>query len=106
MCLVRLAVGGIGPRTNHDRHLRSFGFNGRVGNGVVVGCKMSRLVADCHDTGQMLFAKLAGLHDNSPDIYVARISFLAMLRIRILEQRIEELHAEIARLEAANRVGY
>jgi len=32
--------------------------------------------------------------------------FAAMVRIRVLETRIEETKAELARLEAVTRVGY
>ena len=67
---------------------------------------MSALMADCHGGGQMVYAKINELHENTNDLLVARCTFLAMVRIRILEQRITDLTAELQRLEAVSRVGY
>jgi uncharacterized small protein (DUF1192 family) len=67
---------------------------------------MSELMADCHGGGQMVYAKINELHENTQDLFVARCTFLAMVRIRILEQRITNLTAELQRLEAVSRVGY
>ncbi len=60
---------------------------------------MSQLMADCHGTGQLVYAKINELHENTHDLFTARCAFLAMVRIRILEQRINELTAELQRLE-------
>lgn len=67
---------------------------------------MSELMADCHATGKLVYAKINELHENTQDLLVARCTFLAMVRIRILEQRITDLTAELQRLEAVSRVGY
>ncbi len=67
---------------------------------------MSALMADCHGGGQMVYAKINELHENTNDLLVARCTFLAMVRIRILEQRITDLTAELQRLEAVTRGCY
>lgn len=67
---------------------------------------MSNLMADCHGGGQLVYAKINELHENTHDLFTARCAFLAMVRIRILEQRIDNLTAELQRLEAVSRVGY
>lgn len=67
---------------------------------------MSAHLADCHGTGQHIYARLNDLHENTPDIAVAHCTFLAMVRIRILEQRITELCAELQRLEVVARDCY
>lgn len=67
---------------------------------------MSELMADCHGSGQMVYAKINELHENTADLFVARCTFLAMVRIRILEQRITDLTAELQRLEAVTRGCY
>lgn len=60
---------------------------------------MSEHLADCHGTGVEIYARLNDLHEHTPDLGVAHCTFLAMVRIRILEQRINELTAELQRLE-------
>ena len=67
---------------------------------------MSNLMADCHGGGQLVYAKINELHENTHDLLVARCTFLAMVRIRILEQRITDLTAELQRLEAVTRGCY
>jgi len=64
------------------------------------------LMASAHGDGRVLFALLSGLQENTPDTQTAALVFAAMVRIRVLETRIEETKAEIARLEAVTRVGY
>ena len=67
---------------------------------------MSEHLADCHGTGVGVYARLNDLHENTPDIAVAHCTFLAMVRIRILEQRINELRAELQRLDVVARDCY
>lgn len=67
---------------------------------------MSNLMADCHGDGTKVYARLSDLHDGLQDTFTQHCVFLAMIRIRILETRIEELKGELARLEAVARVGY
>ena len=67
---------------------------------------MSEHLADCHGTGVRVYARLNDLHENTPDLRVAHCTFLAMVRIRILEQRILELTAELQRLEVVARDCY
>ena len=67
---------------------------------------VSALMASVHGDGKTLWDALNDLHDNTTDIYTAHLTFAALVRIRILEQRVEELKAECARLEAVARVGY
>jgi len=67
---------------------------------------MSMLMASAHGDGRVLFALLSGLQENTQDTQTAALVFAAMVRIRVLETRIEETKAEIARLEAVTRVGY
>lgn len=67
---------------------------------------MSVLMSSAHGDGQVLFGLLSDLQENTPDTRTARLLFAAMVRIRVLEQRIEEIKAEIARLEAVTRAGY
>ena len=67
---------------------------------------MTEHLADCHGSGVGVFARLNDLHENTPDIAVAHCTFLAMVRIRILEQRITELLAELQRLEVVARDCY
>ena len=67
---------------------------------------MSNLMADCHGGGQLVYAKINELHENTHDLFTARCAFLAMVRIRILEQRINELTAELQRLEIVTRDCY
>lgn len=67
---------------------------------------MSVLMASVHGDGKVLWDALNDLHDNTPDIHTAHLTFAAMVRIRVLEQRVEEIKAEVARLEAVARVGY
>jgi hypothetical protein len=64
------------------------------------------LMASAHGDGRVLFALLSGLQENTQDTQTAALVFAAMVRIRVLETRIEETKAEIARLEAVTRVGY
>ena len=61
---------------------------------------MSKLMADAHDTGEKIFALLNELHENSQDLYLGRVAWLAMVRIRILETRLAEAKAECATLES------
>lgn len=68
--------------------------------------KMSDLMADAHGDGKRIFALLSDLNEQTTELHVAHLTFAAMVRIRILEQRVEELKAELARLEAVSRVGY
>ena len=63
-------------------------------------------MADAHGDGKRIFELLSDLNERTPELHVAHITFAAMVRIRILEQRIEELKAELARLDAVTRVGY
>ncbi len=63
-------------------------------------------MASAHGDGRVLFALLSGLQENTQDTQTAALVFAAMVRIRVLETRIEETKAEIARLEAVTRVGY
>ena len=79
--------------------------NGRIGGGMDRP-KMSALMADAHGDGKRIFEMLSALNENTTELHVAHLTFAAMVRIRILEQRIEELKGEIARLEAVTRVGY
>lgn len=67
---------------------------------------MSELMADCHGSGQLVYAKINELHENTADLFTARCAFLAMVRIRILEQRIDNLTAELQRLEVVTRDCY
>lgn len=67
---------------------------------------MSNLMASVHGDGKLLWDALSDLHDNTNDVYTAHLLFAAMVRIRVLEQRVEETKAEVARLEAVARVGY
>lgn len=67
---------------------------------------MSVLMADCHGDGKLVYAKINELHENTQDLFTARCTFLAMVRIRILEQRINELQAELQRLEVVARDCY
>lgn len=67
---------------------------------------MSNLMASVHGDGKLLWDALSDLHDNATDVYTAHLLFAAMVRIRVLEQRVEEIKAEVARLEAVARVGY
>ena len=67
---------------------------------------MSALMASVHGDGKVLWDALNDLHENTADIYTAHLTFAAMVRLRVLEQRLEELKAECARLEAVARVGY
>jgi hypothetical protein len=67
---------------------------------------MSEHLADCYGTGVRVYARLNDLHENTPDLRVAHCTFLAMVRIRILEQRILELTAELQRLEVVARDCY
>lgn len=67
---------------------------------------MSKHLADCHGNGVGVYARLNDLHENTPDLRVAHCTFLAMVRIRILEQRILELTAELQRLEVVARDCY
>jgi hypothetical protein len=67
---------------------------------------MTTLMASVHGDGKMVWDCLNDLHDNTTHIFTAHVTFAAMVRIRVLEQRIEELKAECARLEAVARVGY
>ena len=64
---------------------------------------MSDHLADCHGTGVRVYARINDLHENTPDLAVAHCTFLAMVRIRILEQRITELRAELHNLSAVAR---
>jgi len=63
-------------------------------------------MASAHGDGRVLFALLSGLQENTQDTQTAALVFAAMVRIRVLETRIEETKAEIARLEAVTRVGH
>ena len=63
-------------------------------------------MADAHGDGKQIFALLNTLHETSNELSVTHLTFAAMVRLRVLEQRIEELKAECARLEAVARVGY
>ena len=63
-------------------------------------------MASAHGDGLVLFALLSELQENTQDTQTAALVFAAMVRIRVLETRIEETKAEIARLEAVTRVGY
>jgi len=63
-------------------------------------------MSSAHGDGRVLFALLSGLQENTQDTQTAALVFAAMVRIRVLETRIEETKAEIARLEAVTRVGY
>jgi len=67
---------------------------------------MSEHLADCHGTGVQVYNRLNDLHENTPDLRVAHCTFLAMVRIRILEQRILDLTAELQRLEVVARDCY
>ena len=67
---------------------------------------MTNLMSSVHGDGRLVLDALGDLHDNTANIYTARLLFVAMVRIRVLEQRIEEIKAEVARLEAVARVGY
>ena len=67
---------------------------------------MSKLLADCHGNGTLVFNQINDLHENTPDLHVAHCSFLAMVRIRILEQRIRDMAAELQRLEVVARDCY
>lgn len=67
---------------------------------------MTEPLADCHGTGEQIYARLNDLHENTPDLRVAHCTFLAMVRIRILEQRITDLVAELQRLELMTRDCY
>lgn len=67
---------------------------------------MTEHLADCHGTGVEIYARLNDLHENTPDLRVAHCTFLAMVRIRILEQRITDLVAELQRLELVTRDCY
>ena len=66
---------------------------------------MSALMASVHGDGKVLWDALNDLNDNTPDIHTAHLLFAAMVRIRVLEQRVEEIKAEVARLEAVARAG-
>lgn len=68
--------------------------------------QMSTLMADAHGDGKRIFQLLSELQERTEQLHVAHLTFAAMVRIRILEQRVEELKAECARLEAVARVGY
>lgn len=63
-------------------------------------------MADAHGDGKRIFELLSTLQESAAELHVAHLTFAAMVRIRILEQRVEELKAECARLEAVTRVGY
>ena len=63
-------------------------------------------MADAHGDGKRILALLSGLNETTPDLFVAHLTFATMVRIRVLEMRIEEIKAELARLEAVSRVGY
>ena len=67
---------------------------------------MSKLLADCHGNGTLVFNRINDLHENTPDLHVAHCTFLAMVRIRILEQRIRDMAAELQRLEVVARDCY
>lgn len=67
---------------------------------------MSALMADAHGDGKQIFQLLSEMQESATELRVAHLTFAAMVRIRILEQRVEELKAELARLEAVARVGY
>jgi hypothetical protein len=79
---------------------------GACGRLVDRDAAMTNLMASVHSDGKLVFDALSDLHDNTADVYTARLLFVAMVRIRVLEQRIEEIKAEVARLEAVARVGY
>ena len=68
--------------------------------------QMSVFMADCHGDGKLVFNKLNELHENTPDLPTAHCTFLAMVRIRILEQRILELQAELQHLQVVARDCY
>jgi len=72
----------------------------------VASGQISTLMADAHGDGKRIFELLSTLQESATELHVAHLTFAAMVRIRILEQRIEELKAECARLEAVTRVGY
>lgn len=103
-----MAVGGIGPPTHRER-IRHFGGGvpiRRIGGGIMARGQMSTLMADAHGDGKRIFELLSALQERTTELHIAHLTFAAMVRIRILEQRVEELKAECARLEAVTRVGY
>ena len=67
---------------------------------------MSVLMAACHGDGTLVCNTLNESHENTPDLPTAHCTFLAMVRIRILEQRILELQAELQRMETVARDCY
>jgi hypothetical protein len=67
---------------------------------------VSELLASCHGDGRAVFNALNDLHEHTQEIHIAHLTFAAMVRLRVLEQRIEELKGELARLDAVARVGY
>jgi hypothetical protein len=63
-------------------------------------------MADAHGDGKRIYELLSVMQESTDELHVAHLTFAAMVRIRILEQRVEELKGELARLEAVARVGY
>lgn len=63
-------------------------------------------MADAHGDGKRIYELLSALQESTTELHVAHLTFAAMVRIRILEQRVEELKGELARLDAVVRVGY
>ena len=66
----------------------------------------SRLLNNAHHDGVLVFRKLSEMQERTDDIYTAHLLFAALLRLRVLENRVEELKTELARMEAVSRVGY
>jgi hypothetical protein len=64
---------------------------------------MSELMADVHADGVRVFELLNDLHENSQDLYLGRVAWLAMVRIRVLETRLAEAKAECATFESRLR---
>jgi len=54
----------------------------------------------------LVFRELSEMQERTDDIYTAHLLFAALLRLRVLENRVEELKAELARMEAVSRVRY
>lgn len=83
------------------RFVRPYGGVGLVGDTV-----SSRLLNSAHGDGVLVFRELSEMQERTDDIYTAHLLFAALLRLRVLENRVEELKAELARMEAVARVGY
>ena len=83
------------------RVVRPYGRVGLVGDTV-----SSRLLNSAHYDGVLVFRELSEMQERTDDIYTAHLLFAALLRLRVLENRVEELKTELARMEAVSRVGY